>query len=59
MSKRLELDQTPSYSASDQDLSCLQRLLQLRFFTVQSSKGYEVEGELVMAYANSLILTRY
>jgi len=40
MSKSLELDQTPSYSASDQDLSCLQRLLQLRFFTLQSSKGY-------------------
>ena len=30
MSKSLELDQTPSYSASDQDLSCLQRLLHLR-----------------------------
>jgi len=31
VSNSLELDQTPSYSASYQDPSCLQRLLQLRF----------------------------
>jgi len=40
VSNSLELDQTPSYSVSDQDLSCLQRLLQLHFFTLQSSKRY-------------------
>ena len=35
MSKSLELDQTPSYSASDQATRCLQRSLQLRIFTLQ------------------------
>jgi len=40
VSNSLELDQTPNNSASDQAPRCLQMLLHLRFFTLQSFKGY-------------------
>jgi len=49
VSNCLELDQTPSYSASDLAPSCLQRLLQLRFFTLQSSKGYRCSSHLIVS----------